>query len=40
MYLAKSIIETHSGQIWAQISYDNEEKGAIVSFSLPLVYDE
>ena len=35
LYLAKSIIEAHGGQIWAQNNYD-EEKGATFSFTLPL----
>ena len=35
LYIAKSIIEAHGGQIWAQNNYDNE-KGATFSFSLPL----
>lgn len=35
LYIAKSIIEAHGGQIWAQNNYDND-KGATFSFSLPL----
>ena len=35
LYISKSIIEAHGGQIWAQNNYDNE-KGATFSFSLPL----
>ena len=35
LYISKSIIEAHGGQIWAQNNYDND-KGAIFSFSLPL----
>ena len=35
LYIAKSIIEAHGGQIWAQNNYD-EDKGATFSFSLPL----
>lgn len=35
LYLAKSIIEAHGGQIWAQNNSD-EEKGATFSFTLPL----
>jgi signal transduction histidine kinase len=35
LYIAKSIIEAHGGQIWAQNNY-NGEKGATFSFSLPL----
>jgi len=35
LYIAKSIMEAHGGQIWAQNNYDNE-KGATFSFSLPL----
>ena len=35
LYIAKSIIEAHGGQIWAQNNYDSE-KGATFSFSLPL----
>jgi signal transduction histidine kinase len=35
LYISKSIIEAHGGQIWAQNNYDND-KGATFSFSLPL----
>ena len=35
LYIAKSIIEAHGGQIWAQNNY-NDEKGATFSFSLPI----
>ncbi|HEU5121085.1 MAG TPA: HAMP domain-containing sensor histidine kinase, partial [Candidatus Nitrosocosmicus sp.] len=35
LFIAKSIIEAHGGQIWAQNNYD-DEKGATFSFSLPL----
>ncbi|WP_458744496.1 sensor histidine kinase [Candidatus Nitrosocosmicus sp. T] len=35
LYIAKSIIEAHGGQIWAQNNY-NGEKGATFLFSLPL----
>ena len=35
LYIAKSIIEAHGGQIWAQNNYD-EGNGATFSFSLPL----
>ena len=35
LYIAKSIIEAHGGQIWAQNNYD-KDKGATFSFSLPL----
>ncbi len=35
LYIAKSIIEAHGGQIWAQNNYD-VEKGATFSFTLPL----
>ena len=35
LYIAKSIIEAHGGQIWAQNNYDSE-KGVTFSFSLPL----
>jgi signal transduction histidine kinase len=35
LYIAKSIIETHGGQVWAQNNYD-DEKGATFSFTLPL----
>jgi signal transduction histidine kinase len=35
LYISKSIIEAHGGQIWAQNNFDNE-KGATFSFSLPL----
>jgi signal transduction histidine kinase len=35
LYITKSIIEAHGGQIWAQNNYD-VEKGATFSFTLPL----
>jgi signal transduction histidine kinase len=35
LYISKSIIEAHNGQIWAQNNYD-EGKGVTFSFSLPL----
>jgi len=35
LYISKSIIESHGGQIWAQNNFD-EDKGATFSFSLPL----
>ncbi|HYF99646.1 MAG TPA: HAMP domain-containing sensor histidine kinase, partial [Candidatus Saccharimonadales bacterium] len=35
LYIAKSIVEAHGGQIWAQNNFD-EGKGATFSFSLPL----
>ena len=35
LYISKSIVEAHGGQIWAQNNYD-DEKGATFSFSLPL----
>lgn len=35
LFISKSIIEAHGGQIWAQNNYD-EDKGATFSFSLPL----
>ena len=35
LYISKSIIEAHGGQIWAQNNFD-EDKGATFSFSLPL----
>lgn len=35
LYLAKSIVEAHGGQIWAQNNYDGS-KGATFSFSLPM----
>jgi len=35
LFIAKSIIEAHGGQIWAQNNYD-EGKGATFSFSLPI----
>jgi signal transduction histidine kinase len=35
LYIAKSIIQAHGGQIWAQNNYD-DEKGATFSFSLPI----
>jgi signal transduction histidine kinase len=35
LYISKSIIETHGGQVWAQNNYD-DEKGATFSFTLPL----
>lgn len=34
LYISKSIVEAHSGKIWAQNNLD--EKGAAFSFSLPL----
>ena len=34
LYIAKNIIDAHGGEIWAQNNKD--EKGATVSFSLPL----
>lgn len=39
LYIAKSIIEAHGGQIWAQNNYD-DGKGATFSFSLPLKYND
>ncbi|MDQ2684828.1 MAG: ATP-binding protein [Thermoproteota archaeon] len=36
LYIAKSIVEAHGGQIWAQNNFD-EGKGATFSFSLPLI---
>lgn len=35
LYIAKSIVEAHGGQIWAQHNID-DGKGAIFTFSLPL----
>jgi signal transduction histidine kinase len=35
LYISKSIIEAHGGQIWARNNFD-EDKGATFSFSLPL----
>jgi signal transduction histidine kinase len=35
LYISKSIIEAHNGEIWAQNNYD-EGKGVTFSFSLPL----
>lgn len=35
LFISKSIIEAHGGQIWAQNNYD-EDKGATFSFSLPM----
>jgi signal transduction histidine kinase len=35
LYISKSIIEAHGGQIWAQNNYDSE-RGATFFFSLPL----
>jgi signal transduction histidine kinase len=35
LYISKSIIEAHNGQIWAQNNYDGG-KGVTFSFSLPL----
>jgi len=35
LYISKSIIEAHGGQIWAHNNYDGE-KGATFSFSLPM----
>ncbi len=40
LYIAKSIIESHEGMIWAENNNDNdvnELKGATYAFSLPLV---
>jgi signal transduction histidine kinase len=34
LYISKSIIEAHGGQIWAE--NNNDGKGATFSFSLPL----
>ena len=36
LFISKSIIEAHSGKIWAQNNH-NGEKGATFSFSLPSV---
>ncbi|HYF99016.1 MAG TPA: ATP-binding protein, partial [Candidatus Saccharimonadales bacterium] len=38
LYIAKSIVEAHGGQIWAQNNFD-KDKGATFSFSLPLDID-
>jgi signal transduction histidine kinase len=38
LYIAKSIVEAHGGQIWAQNNFD-KYKGATFSFSLPLDID-
>lgn len=35
LFISKSIIDSHGGQIWAQNNYD-DKKGATFSFSLPL----
>ncbi len=35
LYIAKSIIEAHGGNIWAQNNYDGNN-GATFSFSLPI----
>jgi signal transduction histidine kinase len=35
LYISKSIIEAHSGRIWAENNSDG--KGAAFSFSLPVV---
>jgi signal transduction histidine kinase len=35
LYIAKSIVEAHGGQIWAQHNFD-DGKGTIFTFSLPL----
>ncbi|TVP40878.1 sensor histidine kinase [Candidatus Nitrosocosmicus arcticus] len=35
LYIAKSIIEAHGGNIWAQNNYDGDD-GATFSFSLPI----
>jgi signal transduction histidine kinase len=37
LYIAKSIVEAHGGQIWAQNNFD-KDKGATFSFSLPIEY--
>jgi signal transduction histidine kinase len=35
LFISKSIIEAHNGQIWAE-NYDYDgKKGAVFSFSLP-----
>ncbi|MDQ2685484.1 MAG: cell wall metabolism sensor histidine kinase WalK, partial [Thermoproteota archaeon] len=39
LYIAKSIVEAHGGQIWAQNNF-GEGKGATFSFSLPLDIDK
>jgi two-component system, OmpR family, sensor histidine kinase VicK len=36
LYICKGIIEAHGGIIWAKNNYDEQDKGATFSFSLPL----
>ena len=35
LYICKGIIEAHGGNIWAKNNYDDQDKGATFSFSLP-----
>ena len=37
LYISKNIIEAHGGKMWTENNNDNVEKGAIFSFSLPIV---
>ena len=39
LFIAKNIIEGHGGKIWAQ-NNNKDEKGATVSFSLPLAIQQ
>lgn len=36
LYISKSIIEAHGGQIWVQNNENENEKGTTFAFSLPL----
>lgn len=36
LHICKGIIEAHGGNIWAKNNYDEQDKGATFSFSLPL----
>jgi two-component system, OmpR family, sensor histidine kinase VicK len=37
LYISKNIIEAHGGKMWTENNTDNSGKGAIFSFSLPIV---
>ena len=37
LYISKNIIEAHGGKMWTENNNDNSGKGAIFSFSLPIV---